>query len=400
MSAMTEATPHALLILNAGSSSIKFGIYHGIALAPLLSGSIGRRGDASYLTFTDRTLAESAEQREQWDQGKAISHLVAWLARWAGSRGIGLCAVGHRIVSAFHYTEPVIIAKDVLDDIASSGAADPEHSLVILKLIRASEAHFTGIPQVAMFDSAFHSALPALARILPVPEVYRRRGIRRYGYHGLSYTGIMAWIKATYGQKAHDSKVIIAHLGNGASLAAVSHGISIDTTMSYSPTGGIPMSTRSGDLDPSVLLDMMSEGSMDLDEMVTVLNNESGLKAISGTTGDISELLKNEKNDPSARAAVDYFCYHVRKAIGAYAAALGGVDILVFTGGIGEHLPEIRSRICEGLSYMGLQIDELKNTSGVHLVSQEGGKALILALASQEEATMARLLRDFISDKG
>ncbi len=397
---MNAAPSHALLILNAGSSSIKFGIYQDASLTPLATGQLRDLSTSHpHFTFTDYTTSSSAAPYENWDKPQAIPQLVIWLKHWAAQRQLSLRAVAHRIVSAMGHTAPVIISEEVLAEIAAGGSADPEHASVTLDLIHACMQQFVATPQVALFDSAFHAMLPDRAQMLPVPEVYREKGVRRYGFHGLSYASIMAQVMAIYGQKLHDSKVIIAHLGNGSSLAAIQGGVSIDTTMSLSPTGGIPMSTRSGDLDPAAVLYLLQQNGGDTKKLTNILNNESGLKAISSSTGDMSALLKAETNDMRAKEAVEYFCYHVRKAIGSYAAALGGVDVLILTGGIGEHLPAVRDRICEGLGYMGIGLDEKRNANNERELSADGQHPLVLMLPSQEEAAMAELLRDFIRDQ-
>lgn len=397
---MNSTGSYALLILNAGSSSIKFGIYQDTSLTPLATGQLRDLNTShSHFTFTDHTPSASAATSANWDGPQAIPQLVIWLKQWAAQRQLSLVAVAHRIVSAMGHTAPVIISAEILAEIEAGGSTDPEHASVTLDLIRACLQQFESIPQVALFDSAFHAMLPDRARMLPVPKLYRDMGVRRYGFHGLSYTSIMAQVMTIYGQKLHDSKVIIAHLGNGSSLAAVQGGVSRDTTMSFSPTGGIPMSTRSGDLDPAAVLYILEQNAGDTKKLTNILNNESGLKAISGTTGDISALLKMEENDVRAKAAVEYFCYHVRKAIGGYAAALGGIDVLIFTGGIGEHLSAVRAGICGGLGYMGIRLDEKRNANNERELSADGQHPLVLMLPSQEEAAMAQLLRNFIRDQ-
>ncbi|MBS1595073.1 MAG: acetate/propionate family kinase [Bacteroidetes bacterium] len=394
---MKAAEPHALLILNTGSSSIKFGIYDAASLSPLLTGRIqDLKGISPRFTIVDYAGAGPAERSERIGGEHIPSSLAIWLARWVADNGLTLDAAAHRIVSAMQHSAPVEISEEILEDIKITGTTDPEHSLAILELISACITKFGGVPQVALFDSAFHASLPDRVRLLPIPKVYRQMGIRRYGFHGLSYASIMVQVKAVYGQSVHNGKVVIAHLGNGSSLAAVESGICIDTTMSFSPTGGIPMSTRSGDLDPSIVVYLLRHSHGDTAYLTSMLNNESGLKAISGTTGDISALLQQEGEDIRAKDAVDMFCYQVRKVIGSYVAALGGLDMLVFTGGIGEHLPEVRSRICEGLAYMGIHIDDDKNRANQMQISPDQRGPMVCVLPSQEEYEMVRILRDFM----
>lgn len=394
---MNPQPQSAFLILNAGSSSIKFGVYEAGTLTALVTGQVKELNTAQpHFVFTDHTGSDTMHQSERWGHVRSIPHLMTWLRQWLSERDLSLAAAAHRIVSARRHTAPVLISEVVLEDIEASGAADPEHSSVTLGLMQASMEQFASIPQVALFDSAFHSTLPEHAQMLPIPEIYREMGVRRYGFHGISYASVMAQVKELYGQRVHDSKMIIAHLGNGSSLAAMANGTSIDTTMSFSPTGGIPMSTRSGDLDPSVVLYMLSQQNGDTKKLTGILNNESGLKAISGSTGDMSALLKAETNDVRAKEAIKYFCYQVRKVIGSYVAALGGIEVLIFTGGVGEHLPEVRRRICEGLDYMGINLDSQRNAGNERELSPSGRQPMVLMLPSQEERIMAQLLSDFI----
>lgn len=393
---MNASGPYAILILNAGSSSIKFGIYHAATLEPLLTGQVRGFNEAqASFTFAEKDGQSQHEFSPEGIQDNAIMRLCDWLENRIAIHSITLRAVAYRIVSGMRHSVPALITPEVLADIGSGSVADPEHTAASLELIHSSMSVWPHVSHIAISDSAFHSTLPDRSRVLPLPEKYRKLGLQRYGFHGISYASIMTQIKNGYGQSVHDSRIIIAHLGNGASLAAVAGGRSMDTTMSYSPTGGIPMSTRSGDLDPAAVLYMLREGTHA--DITNLLNNESGLKAISGSTGDINILLRNIEDDPGARAAVEYFCYHVRKAIGSLAAALGGTDVLVFTGGIGEHLPEIRIDICEGLGYMGVKLDSGRNENNERELSVAGQKPMVLLLPSQEEAAMARILHDFLN---
>jgi acetate kinase len=267
---------------------------------------------------------------------------------------------------------------------------DPEHLPDEILLIEAFQRRFPHLPQVACFDTAFHHDLPRVARLLPIPRRYEAQGVRRYGFHGLSYTFLMGELARLDGADAARGRVVLAHLGNGASLAAVHHGKSIDTSMSFTPAAGVPMSTRSGDLDPGLGSYLASTEHVSPEQFGKMVNFESGLLGISETSSDMRELLDCEARDERAAEAVMLFCYQVKKWIGAFTAALGGIDTLIFAGGIGENAPNVRARICDGLGFLGIDLDQLRNAESEPLISSDAGRVKIRVIRTDEELVIAR----------
>jgi acetate kinase len=267
---------------------------------------------------------------------------------------------------------------------------DPEHLPEEILLIEAFQRRFPGIPQVACFDTAFHRDLPREARLLPIPRRYEAEGVRRYGFHGLSYTYLMEELARLDGADAANGKVVLAHLGSGASLAAVRDGKSIDTSMGFTPASGVPMSTRSGDLDPGLVSYLARMDDMDATRFDAMVNFQSGLLGISETSSDMRDLLDRELHDVRAAEAVSLFCYQIRKWIGAFAAALGGIDTLIFAGGIGENAPPVRARICDGLQFLGIEVDQHRNANNAAMISADSGRVRIRVIATDEELMIAR----------
>jgi acetate kinase len=243
---------------------------------------------------------------------------------------------------------------------------------------------------VACFDTAFHHDLPRVARLLPIPRRYYAKGVRRYGFHGLSYESLMGELSRLAGEPAARGRVILAHLGNGASLAAVRGGRPVDTSMSFTPTAGIPMGTRSGDLDPGLLSYLMRVEGLDAKRIDEMVNRQSGLIGVSQTSSDMRDLLQREGQDFRAAEAIALFCYQVKKWVGAFAATLGGIDTLVFAGGIGEHAPAVRERICEGLGFLGIELDEERNAANDGVISQAAGRVTVRVIHADEELMLAQ----------
>jgi acetate kinase len=243
------------------------------------------------------------------------------------------------------------------------------------------------VKQVACFDTAFHHDLPDVARLLAIPRHYETQGIRRYGFHGLSYAFVMDELRHL---DAANGRLVLAHLGNGVSLAAVRDGKSIDTTMGLTPASGVPMSTRSGDIDPGLALYLAEREGMDVTQYNDLVNFRSGLLGISETTSDMQELLESEAEDSRAKAAIDLFCYQIKKSIGSLATALGGLDTLVFTGGMGEDAPKIRARICQGLEFLGIELEAARNEAGDGLISSDNGRVAVRVIHTDEASTIAR----------
>jgi acetate kinase len=275
----------------------------------------------------------------------------------------------------------------------------PDHLPQAIRAIHATGRTYPALPQVACFDTAFHRHMPAIAQRYALPREIVNSGVVRYGFHGLSYEYIMHQLRATAPAEA-GGRVIIAHLGNGASMAAVRAGVSVETTMGFTPAGGLVMGTRSGDLDPGVMLYLMRERSMTPGALNILVNQQAGLIAVSGTTSDMRDLLEHEASDPDAAEAIDLFCYQARKFVGALAAVLGGLDVLVFTGGIGEHAAPVRARICQGLDFLGIRIDAARNAAHAAVISQDGGRVTVRVMSTDEDLMIARHTRQVLTHGG
>ncbi len=352
-----------VLALNSGSSSLKFGVY---------------RVDASVAT-----VRLSGETEFTGGLGDALG--LVW-ERLRASATPAPAAVGHRVVHGGPYLrQHCLIDQSVLQQLEAASAFAPLHTPAALSIIRSAQAHFPGIPQVACFDTAFHAGMPEIARTLPIARELRSEGVERYGFHGLSCESIVRQVG-----DAAPERMIVAHLGAGASVTAVKAGRSIDTSMGLTPTGGVPMGTRSGDLDPGVLLYLMREKRFDAATIEDLVDRRSGLLGVSGLSGDMRALRAAATSDPSARLAVHMFCYAVAKQVAAMIAALNGVDLLVFTGGIGENDAATRSEICGALSWVGVELDEARNRSASNPVSSQESRCGVLVLASQEDEQIAR----------
>jgi acetate kinase len=380
----------SVLSINGGSSSIKFALYRlGYPLARELVGKIDRIGSSgTTLSFSAAAPAQPGSFALSVDDYRAaIDFLIDWLEQQVGFGDIK--AVGHRVVHGMQHSDPERVSPALLDALRRIGAYDPEHLPQEIALIEAFHRRYPQLPQVACFDTAFHHGLPRVARLLPIPRRFDAQGIRRYGFHGLSYTYLMQELARVAGAEAAQGRVILAHLGNGASLAAVREGRSIDTSMGFTPTGGIPMGTRSGDLDAGVAWYLMQHEQLTAQQFNHLVNHESGLLGVSETSSDMRDLLEREASDVRAAEAVALFCYQVKKTIGAYAAALGGLDTLVFAGGIGENAPVVRARICDGLDFLGMAIEPARNASNAAVISAETSRVAVRVMHTDEEAMIA-----------
>ncbi len=388
---MAPANKH-ILTVNGGSSSIKFALYEP-ATPPrrILAGAIERIGrpDATWHAkgIADKyTISRSVVAP---DHKAAVKILMDWVDERGGRDA--LSAVGHRVVHGGpKYSAPQQITPEMVAELRVLQAFDPEHLPEEILLAEAFHHRFPDIPQIACFDTAFHHDMPRVARLLPIPRGYEAQGVRRYGFHGLSYSYLMEELVSVAGPDAARGRVILAHLGNGASLAAVRNGKPVDTSMGLTPAGGIPMSTRSGDLDPGLVAYFARTEKMSARQFDEMTNFRSGLLGISETSSDMHDLLNAEARDPRAADAVAIFCYQIRKYIGAYAAALGGLDTLVFSGGIGENAPVIRARICEGLSFLGIDLDQNRNAETAPWISSGTGSVKVRVIRTDEEIIIAR----------
>ena len=386
-----------ILALNAGSSSIKFALYEeGDPLRRSFGGVLDRIGaGGATLKFGKPGDKAAIEQLGDLDRKGAVHHLVDWLDRRFGLTSIA--AVGHRLVHGGpHYGAPAEVTPALLAELRAIVSFAPEHLPAALELIEHFVAEAPRLPQVACFDTSFHWNMPRVAKILPIPRRFEAQGVRRYGFHGLSYAFLLQELARIAGAEAAAGRVIFAHLGNGASLAAVKAGKSIDTSMGFTPAAGIPMSTRSGDLDPGLVLYLAHAENMTASRFNTMVNHESGLRGVSETSADMRDLLAREAADPRAAEAISLFCYQTKKFIGAYAAALGGVDSLVFSGGIGEHAAPIRARICEGLGFLGIDIDPARNDANAPVISAENSRVAVRVIPTDEELMIAQATSELL----
>ena len=301
-----------------------------------------------------------------------------------------VAAVGHRVVHGMSHTEPERVTPKLLKELHLLTPYDPEHLPREIELIEVARARHPKLPQVACFDTAFHRTMPTVARILPIPRHFWKGGMQRYGFHGLSYAYLMEELARLGDSAAKKGRVILAHLGNGASMAAVLHGKSIDTSMGFTPAAGLVMSSRSGDLDPGLLSFLSRTRNMTARQFEWMVNHESGLLGVSETSPDMRDLQAAERHDVRAAEAVSLFCYQAKKFIGAYTAALGGLDTLVFAGGIGENCPFIRRRICAGLGYLGLELAAANNRKNAPLISAATSRVSVRVIHTDEEMMIAR----------
>jgi acetate kinase len=387
-----------ILTINGGSSSIKFALYQ-IDEAPLclLHGKIDRIGlTDSKLTFNDEKGKHKGTLKvEASDHQSAADFLIDWLENQDGFSSVK--AIGHRVVHGMNHTRPELITHELLHELHRIISYDPVHLPDEIKLIEVFRQRHPKLPQVACFDTAFHCKMPRAAKLLPIPRRFDAMGIQRYGFHGLSCAYLLEELARVDGAKAARGKVILAHLGNGASLTAVHDGKSIDTTMSFTPAGGLMMGTRPGDLDPGVAWYLMQSENLTPGQFNNLINHESGLLGISETSSDMQDLLTQETDDVRAAEAVELFCYQAKRWIGAFAAALGGLDTLVFAGGIGENCPVIRSRICEGLGFLGIKLEKKRNRTNAPLISKDAGQVVVRVMHTDEEWMIAKKVSQIIN---
>jgi acetate kinase len=386
-SSQRRQSPPLLLTINAGSSSIKFALFEpGEPPRLVRSGQIERIGQAkASLTFKD----DPPKNVDAPDHAAAMKVLLGSLEESAGLES--LVAVGHRVVHGGpKYSAPQRLTAEVVEELRRLSPFDPEHLPEEILLTEAFHRRFPDLPQVACFDTAFHHELPRVARLLPIPRRFDALGVRRYGFHGLSYAFLMQELARQAGAEAAQGRVILAHLGNGASLAAVREGKPVDTSMGFTPAAGLPMSTRSGDLDPGLVWFLARTEKMDAKQFNQMVNSRSGLLGVSETSSDMRDLLQREAQDVRAAEAVALFCYQVRKWIGAFAAALGGLDTLVFAGGIGENAPIVRARICAGLEFLGIELENKRNAANEGVISAAAGRVAVRVIRTDEELTIAR----------
>lgn len=360
-------------MINAGSSSIKASLYKDTQL-----------------------VLETQLNNEQ--PALLVEDLLSWIDQNLNTEQIN--AIGHRIVHGGGiFSKPTFLdhtARAALNNLVS---LDPDHLPTALHIIDTLTERMPSVAHVACFDTAFFHNLPRVAQIVALPREYEAMGLRKYGFHGLSYESILEILKKDHSVDVASSRIICAHLGSGASLAAIANGVPVDTTMSMTPASGIPMSTRSGSIDPGIVNYLHDTKNVSAEEFHQITTKKSGLLGISETTPDMYALLQQEDTDIRSKEAIDVFCYEVKKSIGALSATLGGIDVLVFAGGIGEKAPKIRQRILSGLDYLGLEIDDTSNQENKNIVSKAHSAATIYALQSDEASVMVKQVNNLLQTK-
>jgi acetate kinase len=395
-----------VLTVNVGSSSIKFAVFDraGENEDPtrVLSGKVDRiDSDETELgaSSPDGHVDERVPLHAS-DHADAANQLLDWLS--GQTRGLAHeapVAVGHRVVhGGAELSRHQPITDGVLDQLRRIQSLDLDHLPLEIRLIETCRARFPQCLHVACFDTVFHRELPARARLLPIPSRFLESGVRRFGFHGLSYAYLLRELERRAGEAAARGRLVLAHLGSGASLAAVRNGRPVDTTMGFTPTSGLVMSTRPGDLDPGLLVHLMQSEELAPEQLGELISHECGLRGMTGTRGDMRELLaERQRGDPSAAEAVELFCYQVQKGIGAFAAALGGLETLIFAGGIGEKAPEVRSAVCRELGHLGVHLDVERNQSSADVISARGAPVTVHVIPTDEELTMVRIVEAVLS---
>ncbi|MBW8242830.1 MULTISPECIES: acetate/propionate family kinase [Flagellimonas] len=380
-----------LLTISAGPSSIRFAMYE-MAENPVkeLFGDIRHIGSGNEVFRVTHVKGNERENSRIYAPGfyQATVFLISWLKNQPGSDRIG--HIGHKITYGLNHQGPKVIDTALLAELKQIADYIPDRLPAEIEIVETFTMRYPTLRQVACFDTSFHADLPRVAKILPIPRRFERTGIHRYGFHGLSFSHLMIELKKRIGIQKANGRVILVHLCEEASLTAVKEGKSIDTSMGFTPSGGLVMGTRSGDLDPGVVGYLLKKERLGAKQFNRLINHEGGLLGISETSANIHDLLLKEDADPRAAEAVALFCYQIRKYIGAFTTVLGGLDVLVFSGGIGENAPIIRSRICQGLDFLGIGLDEEQNRKNSYKISDVDGKVLVKVIHSDEETIIAK----------
>ncbi len=387
-----------VLTINCGSSSIKFSLYVlGETERLVLEGELARIGLSQGL-FQAKDHAGhqlTAQKLDLPDHGAAFKTLSAWLE--GHEIGKELHGVGHRLVHGGPaHVKPQLVSSTLIEDLKMLIPLAPDHLPDEIKGIEEVHRHFPALPQIACFDTAFHRRMPEIAQRYALPKSLGMEDLRRYGFHGLSYEYVTQELVKVAGAAAASGKLIIAHLGNGASMAAIEGGRSLDTTMGLTPAGGLVMSTRVGDLDPGVIVYLLQDKGMTPAAVNNLINHQAGLLGLSGINGDMQDLLAQAGTQADARLAVEVFCYQARKFVGALAASLNGLDTLIFTGGIGENSAIIRERICAPLRFLGIVLDKGLNEGNFPIISRIDSRVTVLVMKTNEELMIARHTRDLV----
>lgn len=390
-----------ILTINGGSSTIKFAAFCSSGTPErILSGEVDGIGRSdAVLAATDLTRGERHRvQVGAADHRHAAHSLIDWIDQWSG--GEQFQAIGHRVVhGGVRLDSHQAITPELLQELCRTQPLDLAHLPREIALIEAFRERLRDVAQIACFDTVFNRSLPRVAQMLPIPRRYFEAGIRRLGFHGLSYAYLVEELRRIAGDAA-EGRLILAHLGSGASVTALKGGAPVDTSMAFTPTSGLMMSTRSGDLDPGVLVYIMRTEKLTPEQMDEFVSHRCGWAGVSEGTSDMRELLARRTHDEKAQEAFDLFCYEAKKWIGAYAAALGGIDTLVFSGGIGEHSPEVRARICEGLDFLGIRVDPSLNskcTGSAAVISAADSPAAVRMIPTDEEVMIARIVCDLLA---
>jgi acetate kinase len=386
-----------ILTVNGGSSSIKFALFSAAdPPAPLLRGQVERIGRPDPQLLARRENAAPEIRRiDAADYRRGAESVIAYLKEQVGDSAIA--GIGHRVVhGGLHLRENQRITPALVAELKRTQPLDLAHLPREIALIEAFAHAFAALPQVACFDTAFFRDLPTVATLLPIPRSYYEAGVRRFGFHGLSYTYLMHRLAALGGAEAARGRVILAHLGSGASMAAVHDGKPIDTTMAFTPTAGLVMGTRPGDLDPGLLIYLMRMEKRTPEEMDDFISHRCGLLGVSQTSADMRDLIERRSTDVRAAEAVDLFCYQARKFIGALTAALGGLETLIFAGGIGEHSAPARWGICQGLEHLGVELDASSNAAGSDIISTPASRVTVRLIPTDEEIVIAQAVRALV----
>lgn len=381
-----------ILAINGGSSSIKFALFEkNEALSIVFRGAIENIGQSKgvfWVTSVDGMVSFKKDV-DSLTIPKAVQLLCEWMRMQVHAET--LSGIGYRIVhGGMKYSAPAAITDELVEYLRSITLLDPDHVPQTVQLLELFRSQFPHLLHIACFDSAFHNDMPRVAKLLAIPRKFEAKGIQRYGFHGLSYASVLEQIEQAVGVDKARGKLVFAHLGSGASMAAIVDGKSIDTSMCFTPASGIPMGTRSGDLDPGILSYIKASEGYDQAAIHAMVNTQSGLLGMSETSANVHELLEIEDTDPRAKEALAVFCYQVKKTIGGYAAAMGGIDMLVFTGGIGERAHQIRGRICEHLGFLGIELDEAKNSAHEPVISIESSRVMVRIISVDEERMIAK----------
>jgi acetate kinase len=398
---MTDEHFNRILTINSGSSSVKLALYHmGPSEMLVLSGKIDRIGLAgSHLEMKDADgKVMTRRELSLPNHETALKVLLDWLQGHIHRQRLD--AVGHRLVhGGVKYTHPHMVTPELLASLRDLIPLAPEHLPQEVRTIEAVQQLYPALKQVACFDTAFHRQMPDLAQMYGLPRHLQDKGIIRFGFHGISCEYLINELRRQQGPEAADGRLVIAHLGNGASMTAIRHSKSVDTTMGFTPAGGLVMSTRSGDLDPGVLVYLLEEEGVQPSSLNEIINRKSGLLGLSRISSDMKDLLDKEREDPHARMAVTLFCYQAKKFLGALATTLGGLDTLIFTAGIGENAPTIRWRICEGMEFLGIHLDARRNDVNAPIISVEGRPCTVRVMHTDEDLMIARHTYELVQRK-